>query len=89
MLEFDNVSTPTKTATMPPPLKTKIDGPAGNIIHGLENILKESINECLLNIILTTFDYLPVPYKRLLSKPYENEVTLTRQNLPSKCLLNF
>jgi hypothetical protein len=28
MLEFDNVSTPTKTATMPPPLKTTIDGPA-------------------------------------------------------------
>jgi len=24
-------------------------------------------------------------YKRLLSKPYENEVTLTRQNPPLKC----
>ena len=24
-------------------------------------------------------------YKRLLNKPYENEVTLTGQNLPLKC----
>ena len=28
-------------------------------------------------------------YKRLLNKPYENEVTLTRQNSPSKCCQHF
>ena len=48
---------------------------------GLLKILIDEIPVSLLqNIQLLTSDY-----KRLLNKPYENEVTLTWQNPPLKC----
>ena len=45
----------------------------------------QAILSALFEIFASYIQPWPLAYKRLLNKPYENEVTLTRQNLPFKC----